>query len=90
MSQDNHKPIKRYLPGAVRTKLDKVKQKAVAITRKRAIKNIEAECIYRGVDINDINPEDLEVLIHNEEGKIKSKTKNNIIIILLVALGFNV
>lgn len=65
------------------------KKKLEKLLREKALKNVEAECILRNVEMENIPPDKLEVLIRNEEDKIKSKYKTNTIVLLLVALGLH-
>ena len=65
------------------------KKKLAQFLRNKALKNLEAECILRDVDMAAISEDKLEVLIRNEEDKIKSKYKTNSIVLLLIALGLH-
>ena len=68
---------------------DSNKKKLEKLLRQKAIKNVEAECILRNIEFEDIAQDKLEVLIRNEEDKIKSKYKTNTIVLLLIALGLH-
>ena len=85
-----NKSPQKYIPRFAVNRYALAQQKISLTLRNRAIKNIESECIYRGVNIDDLNETELEILIRNEEEKIKSKSKNNVIATLLVALGLSV
>ena len=64
-------------------------KKMELILREKAIKNVENECILRNVEFESIPLDKLEILIRNEEDKIKSKFKTSSIALPLIALGLH-
>lgn len=82
--------MKKYVPKFISNKVEQRKADARRLLRKQAIKNIESECILRGIEPDDIEDDKLEILINNEQDRIIGKGKNNAIVALLILLGFNV
>ena len=55
--------------------------------RERAISEAKARIALAGRSLRDISPDELEVIVKEEEDKIKTRYKNNLGIGLLAYLG---
>jgi hypothetical protein len=55
-----------------------------------AIENAKAELAKRGRDISDVNDKQLEIIVNNEEKKIRDSLKNRSIGALLAVLGLQI
>jgi len=72
-------------------KITKLKDKAVdkyrSKIRERAITQAKAQIARAGRKVEDYAPEDLEVIVLNEEEKVKSSMKTSGLVVILIALG---
>jgi hypothetical protein len=72
-------------------KITQLKDKAVnkyrSKIRERAITQAKAQIALAGRKVEDYSPEDLEVIVLNEEEKVKSSMKTSGLVVILIALG---
>ncbi len=68
---------------------DKIKEKIEYKLRQKAILRARARLIENGVDIKDLSDEELEIIIKDEEDKLKDEYKTKGIFALLVILGIS-
>jgi hypothetical protein len=72
-------------------KITKLKDKAVdkyrSKIRERAITQAKAQIALAGRKVEDYSPEDLEIIVLNEEEKVKRSMKTSGLVVILIALG---
>ncbi len=66
-----------------------IKKKIDIRLRQKAILRARARLIENGVDIKDLSDEELEIIIKDEEDKLKDEYKTKGIFALLVMLGIS-
>lgn len=71
--------------------ITKLKDKAVdkyrSKIRERAITQAKAQIALAGKKVSDYSEEDLEIIVLNEEEKVKSSMKTSGLVVILIALG---
>ena len=70
-------------PKKLKTKIDKR-------VLEMAIENAKAELAERGREISDVSEKQLEIIVNNEEKKIRDSFKNRSITALLAVLGLQI
>ena len=70
-------------PKKLKTKIDKR-------VLEMAIENAKAELAKRGREISDVSEKQLEIIVNNEEKKIRDSFKNRSITALLAVLGLQI
>lgn len=70
-------------------KLNYIPQKYRSYIREKAINAAQTRIIVAGRDPVDFSPEDLEVVVKEEEDKIKGAYKEKGLLALLALLGFS-
>jgi uncharacterized protein YaaQ len=66
---------------------DKAVDKYRSKIRERAITQAKAKIALAGRKVEDYSPEDLEVIVLNEEEKVKRSMKTSGLVVILIALG---
>ncbi|WP_086929296.1 hypothetical protein [Agarilytica rhodophyticola] len=69
--------------------LSYIPNKYRAIVREKAISRAKTRIVIAGRDPEDFSQEDLEVVVHEEENKIKSELKEKGLLAALALLGLN-
>ena len=66
-----------------------VSNKYQSFIRDKAIDRARTRIIVAGNDPRDFAPEDLEIVVKEEEDKLKQSIKEKGLLVILAALGFN-
>jgi len=66
-----------------------VSNKYQGFIRDKAIDRARTRIIVAGNDPRDFAPEDLEIVVKEEEDKLKQSIKEKGLLVILAALGFN-
>ena len=70
-------------------KKDNLLNKYRSVIRKKAIEQAKVEIIRAGKPIDDYTDEQLEVIVRDQEEKIKQKYRKYPLIVLLIVLGIH-
>ena len=65
---------------------DKLLAKYRARIREAAIANAKKQLAMRGITPSEMEPDELEILVHDEEAKLRGKLKNYSLAALIAAL----
>lgn len=67
--------------------LAKIPQRYKSALREKAIKRAETRIILAGRTVEDFSPQDLEIVVQEEEEKLKSDMKEKGVLAVLALLG---
>lgn len=68
-------------------KKDRVLGKYRSVIREKAIEQAKVEIALAGREVADYTPEQLEIIVKDQEDKIVQKYRNSTLVVFLLALG---